>query len=73
MQGRGTKGGYSILLIVNYIMEERLIRNWKDTKYTRLIRISEENHQFLKKTKKGRKSLAGLLDDIISNYKKNGK
>lgn len=50
-------------------MNERLLKNWQNSKYTKLIRISEENHIFLKSIKNGRYSLAGILNNIINNHK----
>ena len=44
-------------------------RDWSNTKYTKLVRISGENHEFLKQLKMGRCKMAGKLDIIISQYR----
>lgn len=45
-------------------------RNGLKSRFKRLIRISEEDMQYLKSLK-SKKSLAGRLEEIIKNYKTN--
>ena len=45
------------------------VRKNKYSKYKKLIRITKENHNFLKE-KKRTKTMAGFLDIIINKYKK---
>jgi len=42
---------------------------WKDSKYKKLIRITEEDLDWIKENK-GKKSGAGFLEEIIKNSKK---
>jgi len=44
------------------------MRNWKTSKYTKTIGISEQQMKYIEKTK-GKKSKAGFLDMIINKYK----
>lgn len=44
----------------------------KRTRFDRLVRISQEQLEWLKKVK-DTKTVAGFLDRIINDYKKNGK
>lgn len=44
-------------------------RSWKKTKFTKRIRISEENLEFLRGSK-GRKCMAGKLNEIINKFRK---
>jgi len=43
-------------------------QDWKDSEYTSFIRIKKEKSEFLKKLK-GRKTMAGFLDEIINFYR----
>jgi hypothetical protein len=45
------------------------IRDWENTKYSKRIRISIENYEYIKKKKKGRVSLAWILENIINKHK----
>ena len=44
-------------------------KDWKDSEYTNLIRIKKEKSEFLKKNK-GKKTMAGFLNEIIDYYEK---
>jgi hypothetical protein len=48
------------------------MRNFKTSKFKKLVRISENHHKFLSKTK-GKKSIAGLLEYIINEFIKSDK
>lgn len=41
---------------------------WEKTKFVKRIRISEENLDFINKTKQ-KKSMAGRLNEIINKYR----
>ena len=43
-------------------------RNWENTRYTKQIRITEEDHAWLKK-EKGKLTLAGKLEEVIKKIK----
>lgn len=43
------------------------MRNWKDTEFTKFIRLKNSKLEILKKIK-GKKSSAGKLDEIIEFY-----
>lgn len=47
------------------------INKWEDSQFTKKIRISESNLEYIRKIKKKR-GLAGMLDVIIRYYKKYG-
>jgi hypothetical protein len=46
-------------------------KDWKDSEFICKVRIKKEKSEFLKKYK-GKKTIAGFLDEIINFYKKNG-
>ena len=39
-------------------------KQWNESKYTKLIRIKEEDYEWIKQNK-GKKSAAGFLEEII--------
>jgi hypothetical protein len=43
---------------------------WQNSRFTKLIRITKENHSWLLENK-GNKSIASRLDDIISEHRLN--
>lgn len=43
-------------------------RNWENTEFTRQVRISEEDLQYLRKIKK-KQTIATVLSDIIYKHK----
>lgn len=52
-------------------MKERKKRDWKQSEYKKLVRITEEDLKWLE-ANKHKKSRAGKLKEIIDFYKKNG-
>lgn len=42
-------------------------KDYKDSKYKKQVRITERTHELLI-SNKGRKSIAGLLDEIITKH-----
>lgn len=51
-------------------MEKRIRRDWRDSEFTKHIRVKEEKHGMIKR-KKGKKSMAGKLDEIIDFWENN--
>jgi hypothetical protein len=47
-------------------------KEWKDSEYTAKVRIKKEQLDFIKGAK-GKKTIAGKLNEIINFYKKYGK
>ena len=43
-------------------------KNWKETEFTRQVRVHLEDLEWLK-TNKGKQSIAGFLSEVISSYK----
>lgn len=52
-------------------MKERKRRDWKQSEYTKLIRIKEEDLKWIEMNRH-KKSRAGKLKEIIDFYKKHG-
>jgi len=50
-------------------MEKEFRRDWKDTEYTKFVRLKPDRHLKLLEIK-GQKSIAGKLDEIIDYYLK---
>lgn len=44
------------------------MRDWSKSRYVRPVRLTQESHAWLK-DKKGKKCMAGFLEEIISKYK----
>ena len=51
-------------------MEKGIRRDWRDSEFTKHIRVKEEKHGMIKR-KKGKKSIAGKLDEIIDFWENN--
>jgi predicted CopG family antitoxin len=45
------------------------MRDSKTTRFTKVVRVTEEDYAYLVRTK-GRKSIAGRLEEIIKQHKK---
>ena len=46
------------------------VRKWAESEFVRVIRISQKDYNFLNKIR-GKKSKAGMLKEIIKQYKGN--
>jgi hypothetical protein len=51
-------------------MAKRIQRDWRDSEFTKHVRVKEEKHEMIKR-KKGKKSIAGKLDEIIDFWEHN--
>ena len=51
-------------------MAKRIQRDWRDSEFTKHVRVKEEKHEMIKR-KKGKKSMAGKLDEIIDFWENN--
>lgn len=45
-------------------------RDWRDSEFTKHIRVKEKKHDLIKR-KRGKKSIAGKLDEIIDFWEEN--
>jgi hypothetical protein len=45
-------------------------KDWKDSEFKKVVRISEEDLEYLKKIK-DKKTIAGMLHFIITKFRKN--
>lgn len=51
-------------------MKEKKQRDWGDSEFTKHVRVKERKHDLIKR-KKGKKSMAGKLDEIIEFWEEN--
>ncbi len=51
-------------------MAKRIQRDWRDSEFTKHVRVKAEKHEMIKR-KKGKKSIAGKLDEIIDFWEHN--
>lgn len=52
--------------------KKRTIKTWGETRYTKRIRITEEDDNYIKRIR-GQNTSAGTLEEIIKFFKKHNK
>lgn len=52
-------------------MSEENKRDWGESEYTNHIRVKKSKHELIK-SKRGKKTIAGKLDEIIDYWYENG-